>query len=219
MQKRSNISNYISYIINAVPSGILLCIGCAVSMSVPSKIIGALLFSLGLFIIIQFRLGLYTGKAGYIATKPPSYLIEVALTIVGNIIGTAIGGTLLRLTRFGAEFGTRSGEIISTKMNDTPVSIFILAIFCGILMYAAVEGNKRTSQKGDYVSALFAVVMPVIVFILCGLNHCVADMSYFFISGCAGAEIAPMYFLIVILGNALGCNTIPLFKKLLDAVK
>lgn len=219
MQKHSNSNNYISYIVNAIPSGILLCIGCAVSMSAPSKIIGALLFSLGLFIIVQFRLGLYTGKAGYIATNPPSYLAEVCLTLVGNLIGTVTGGMLLRLTRFGTEFGTRAGEVMFTKMNDNPVSMFILAIFCGILMYSAVEGNKRAAQKGDYVSAIFAVVMPVIVFILCGFNHCVADMSYFFISGCAGAEAAPMYFLMVILGNALGCNTIPLFKKLLDAVK
>ncbi len=207
---------WLSTLINGIPSGILLCIGCAVSMSAETKIIGAFLFSLGLFIIIQFGLGLFTGKAGYIATNPPSYVGEVALTILGNMIGTACGGTLLHITRFGNVFADKAAEIMLVKMNDNPLSMFVLAIFCGILMYSAVEGSKRASNKGDYIDALFAAVFPVVVFIICGFNHCIADMSYFFISGCANAHLAPLYFCMAILGNALGCNVIPLFKKAID---
>ncbi|MDO5398024.1 MAG: formate/nitrite transporter family protein [bacterium] len=214
MSKHNSKNQFISNIINAVPSGILLCIGCAVSMSVESKALGAFLFSLGLFLIIRFKLGLYTGKAGYISTNPPSYLIEVGLTIIGNIIGTALGGTLLYFTRFGVSFSEKASAVMASKMSDSPVSMFILAVFCGILMYSAVEGSKRASQNRDFISGLFAVVMPVMVFILCGFNHCVADMSYFFISGCHNPESAPLYFTAVILGNALGCNLIPLFARL-----
>ena len=205
----------ISYIINAIPAGILLCIGCAVAMSVESKIIGAFLFSLGLFLIIRFGFGLYTGKAGYIATKPPIYLLEVIFTLVGNTIGTAIGGTLLYFTRFGASLSERASVSMAAKMGDNPVSMFILAIFCGILMYCAVEGSKRAAQNRDYISGLFAIVIPVMVFIICGFNHCIADMGYFFISGCYGLGTVPLYFTMVILGNALGCNILPLFEKLL----
>lgn len=214
MSEHNSKHQYISHIINAVPSGIFLCIGCAVSLSVESKALGAFLFSLGLFLIIRFKLGLYTGKAGYIATKSPVYIIEVLLTLIGNVIGTALGGTLLYFTRFSALLSEKASVIMAAKMGDNPVSMFILAVFCGILMYSAVEGSKRASQNRDYISALFAVVMPVMVFILCGFNHCVADMSYFFISGCRGLGAVPLYFAAVILGNALGCNIIPLFAKL-----
>lgn len=214
MSKHHPKNQHISTIINAVPSGILFCIGCAANMSAGSKALGSFLFSLGLFIIIRFRLGLYTSKAGYITANPPSYLIEVGLTIVGNIIGTALGGTLLHFTRSGILFTEKASAVMEAKMTDNPVSMFILAVFCGILMYAAVEGSKRASQNGDHVSGLFAVIAPVMVFILCGFNHCVADMSYFFISGCHGLETAPLYFAVVILGNALGCNIIPLFSML-----
>lgn len=204
----------ISFIVDGIMSGIFLCIGCAVYMSAESKAVGAVLFGLGLFAIINFKFGLYTGKAGYMAIRPPSYIIEVIFTILGNAIGAAIGGTLLGLTRFGGALSEKAADIISAKFADSPLSIFVLAVFCGVLMFTAVEGNRKLAEKGDYVGALFIAIVPVMVFIICGFNHCVADMAYFFISGCAGAESAAVYFIFVILGNALGCMLIPLIKKL-----
>ena len=73
-------NKHLSFFADGIMSGVLLCIGCAVSLSVDSKIVGAFLFSLGLFAIITFKFGLYTGKAGYMAMRPPSYIIEVILT-------------------------------------------------------------------------------------------------------------------------------------------
>lgn len=204
----------ISFIADGFMSGVLLSMGCAVSMSSESKVLGAFLFGLGLFAIIRFKLGLYTGKAGYMAVKPPSYIPEVFITLFGNLCGTAAGGTALRLTRFGETFTEKATDIINTKFADSPLSMFILAVFCGILMFTAVEGNKKSTENGDFIGGLFMVIIPVMVFIICGFNHCVADLSYFFISGCAHAAQAPFYFLVIILGNAVGCMLIPTIKKL-----
>ena len=55
----------ISFLSDGILSGIFLCVGCCVSMSVESKPLGAFLFSLGLCAIIVFKFGLFTGKAGY----------------------------------------------------------------------------------------------------------------------------------------------------------
>lgn len=62
--------------------------------------------------------------------------------------------------------------------------------------------------------SLFIVVLPVMVFILCGFNHCIADTCYFFISKCANASKAAVYFLCAVLGNAVGCMFVPMVKKL-----
>lgn len=202
------------FAVDGIMSGVLLCAGCAASLSAGSSIFGSFLFSLGLCTIIKFGFGLYTGKAGYMAVNPPVYIIEVLLTLAGNILGTAIGGTLLRFTRFGAEFTEKASDIINNKFYDSPLSIFILAMFCGILMFIAVDGSKRAVKKGDHVSSLFFVVVPVMFFITCGFNHCVADLAYFFISGCAHADRSIIYFVFVILGNAAGCMMIPFMKKL-----
>lgn len=207
-------NKYISFFADGITSGIFLCIGCTVNLSVNSSLAGSFLFSLGLCAIIAFKFGLYTGKAGYMAVSPPSYIIEVILTLFGNIAGAALGGTLLNLTKLGGEISSAAANIISAKVADAPLSIFILAVFCGILMFTAVEGNKRTSEKGDFIGALFMVVLPVMVFILCGFNHSIADFSYFFISRCADTAKFLPYAAIVILGNACGCMFIPLIKKL-----
>ena len=82
----------ISFLSDGILSGIFLCVGCCVSMSVESKPLGAFLFSLGLCAIIVFKFGLFTGKAGYMAVKPLSYVPEVVLTFIGNATGAAIGG-------------------------------------------------------------------------------------------------------------------------------
>lgn len=203
----------IVFAVDGIMSGIFLCAGCAASMSAESSAFGSFLFSLGLCAIIKFGFGLYTGKAGYMAVNPPLYILEVLLTLAGNIVGTAIGGTLLRLTRFGDKFTEKAASIIDVKFADSPLSIFVLAVFCGILMFIAVDGSKRSARKGDFVSSLFFIVIPVMFFITCGFNHCVADLAYFFISGCSHAGGAAVYFLFVILGNAVGCMMIPFMKR------
>lgn len=205
-----------SLLIDGILAGLFLCVGCMVNLLTESKLAGAFLFSLGLFAIITFRLALYTGKAGYMAVKPASYVGEVALTLVGNAAGTALGALLLQLTRFGAELSQKAAAVMAAKTADSPVSIFVLAVFCGMLMFTAVHGEKCNREKGNFIGALFIVVLPVMVFILCGFNHCVADMAYFFVSGCAHAGAAGLYFVLAILGNAMGCMLIPLAKKLLE---
>ncbi len=204
---------FFGMVVGGIMAGFALSISCAVKLSVENAVAGAFLFSLGLFTIITFGFGLFTGKAGYIVTNPPSYIGEVALVLLGNFIGSAIGGTLLSATRFGGALIPKAAELMSGKMNDGPLSAFVLAVFCGVLMFTAVDGSRRLRESKNFAGALFMVCLPVMVFILCGFNHSIADMGYFFISRCADFSSAPLYFLLVILGNAVGCMLIPLAEK------
>ena len=208
------IKKFISVLSDGMLSGLFLCMGCAVSMSAPSQMLGAFMFSLGLFAIITLRLALFTGKAGYLATKGPAYIVDVIFTLLGNAVGVCIGGSLLNLTRFGVALSEKASTILEPKFADTPLSAFILAVMCGILMFTAVHGYRRNCDNGNYIGAMFIVVLPVMVFITCGFNHCVADMAYFFISRCNNTGGAVRYFPLAILGNVVGCVIIPLVKKL-----
>lgn len=212
-------NRYAALAADGILAGVMLCIGCAVNLSVETRALGAFLFSLGLFAVIRLKFGLYTGKAGYMAVRPLSYIAEVLLTLAGNIAGAAIGGGLLNATRFADRFSAGAAEALAPKLADTYPGMFVLAFFCGILMFIAVEGNRRASEKGDSAGGLFLVVVPVMVFILSGFNHSIADLSYFFISGCAGAASAAPYFVLVILGNAAGCMFVPFLKRLTSGEK
>lgn len=220
--EKLKINKWLSFIIDGILSGFTLGVGGMVSFSSDNRYIGAFLFSLGLFTIVQFRYGLFTGKVGYIVNREPAYILEVLVTLISNGLGTLFAALLLRQTRFftspvtGMEqtIEERVSAAVDGKIHDGPLSIFVLALFCGMLMFTAVEINRQCRAKGNFAGALFGVVFPVVVFIICGFNHCVADMFYYFFCGCPDVPAAVLYFVLAILGNAAGGMLIPAMKKL-----
>ncbi|MDD6204569.1 MAG: formate/nitrite transporter family protein [Firmicutes bacterium] len=193
----------------AVFAGIMIGIGGTVYLSVQNSVVGALLFAIGLIVILQCGFNLFTGKIGYAVNNKPRYLLFCLLVWAGNLAGTAAVGYALRLTRATAAL-QRAIELSIVKLNDAPLSILLLSILCGLLMYIAVDGFKRIEHPvGKYIT----VFLCVSVFILCGFEHCVANMFYF-----SAANVWSVYTLcylgIMTVGNALGGVLLPAAEKL-----
>lgn len=203
-----------SIIVKAIMSGFMIGIGCTVYLSCDNKYIGGFLFSFGLFTIIQYGFYLYTGKVGYIPERKPAYIRDVALIFLGNACGTALGAFLLSFTRVWNGVHEKAESVFNTKMSDSVGSKFILGIFCGLLMYLAVENARMCREKQNDTSMVFGVALPVMIFIFSGFNHSVADCFYLFASHIEPDRI--LYIVIVLLGNAVGGMLIPLVKKLYD---
>lgn len=203
---------YLGILIKAVLAGMLIGIGGIVYLMTENKYFGSFLFSLGLFSILRYELALYTGKVGYIPEQKPVYLAEVAVTLLGNMIGTGLAALLIRLTRMGSRVHEAAAAAMTVKMGDGFLSILLLGLFCGMLMFVAVDNGKRCKKEGNDMSFLFGTSVPVMVFILCGFNHSVADCFYFFAGIRTSAEIADgmLYILTVVIGNALGGMLMPL---------
>lgn len=198
----------------SVMSGILIGIGGIVYLSVENRYLGAFLFSLGLFTIIQFGFSLYTGKVGYIPEKRLTYIKDVIITLLGNVCGTAFTAAAVIPTHIRSNIHEKAVLIMESKMSDSFFSQLILGFFCGMLMYIAVENGRICRKKGHDTSAVFGTVLPVMVFILCGFNHSVADCFYLF--SAVPCLDGALYILTVAVGNAMGGMTIPLMKKLFD---
>ena len=192
----------------------MIGVGGTVYLMCDNKFLGSLLFSFGLFTIIQCGFSLYTGKVGYIPENKPIYIREVAVTLIGNAIGTGLAALLVRLTRIGGKVHENAVAAMDTKMNDSYPSSFILGLFCGLLMYLAVDNGKRCHQGGHDASFVFGTVVPVMVFILSGFNHSVADCFYFFAADISLKGV--VYIIVVALGNAVGGMLIPVVKKTFD---
>lgn len=197
----------------AISAGIMIGIGGIVYLMAENKIIGALLFSFGLFTIIRSGFALYTGKVGYIPENNPKYILEVLTTFLGNIVGTGLTAGLVLLTRIGGKVHENAQNAMITKLDDNMLSRFILGIFCGLLMYLAVENARVCREKNSDMSLVFGAVIPVMIFILSGFNHSVADCFYFFAAYPSVEGI--LYILTVALGNAVGGMLIPFMKKYL----
>ena len=188
-------------------AGVFISIGGCVNLLSPDKIVEAIMFSVGLYSIVCFSLNLFTGKVGYWIDNGLPFAKDLGIILLGNFMGTFIPGVLLSFTRQTA-IREGSAALVMVKLADTPQSIFVLAIFCGILMFTAVELYKRTKNP-------LGIFVCVPVFILSGFEHCIANM--FYISAASMWSIkAVIYMIIMILGNTLGGLLVPALLKLKD---
>ena len=166
---------YLNYLIRGIFAGLMIGIGGTIYLSLDNKIIGSFLFSIGLLMICMYNMNLYTGKIGYIVVNKKSYLIELLLTLIGNFIGTYILALAMLNSRFSS-ISDKAKVICDMKLNDNLISILILSCLCGVLMYIAVNNYKKHSTSiGKYMG----IFMCVMVFILSGFEHSVANMFYY----------------------------------------
>ncbi len=192
---------YVETFLLAAGAGIAIAIGGTVYLSMENRILGALLFTVGLYLIVTSGLNLYTGKIGYLPEQGRGYLPFLLVVWLGNLAGTFLGAKALLCTRIG-NIAEDARGICQGKMSDSPGSMFLLGIFCGILMYGAVDGYKKTKNP-------LILFLCVGVFILSGFEHCVANMFYFSLAH-AWSPKAFLYLVIVTLGNSAGGVLLPL---------
>jgi formate/nitrite transporter FocA (FNT family) len=205
---------HLNTFIYAVLAGIAISIGGVAFLAIDNKVVGAAFFSVGLFAVCTLGLNLYTGKICYVFDNKPAYFANCLLMWVGNLVGALLAGSAIRATRLTAVI-EKAVTVSETKLNDTLLSVFILAIFCDILIYLAVEGYKNNPHElGKYLG----IFMGVTVFVAIGFEHCVANMFYFTVAGAWSGKTL-LYVLVMTLGNSVGGVLFPLCRKLKTAVE
>ncbi len=197
--------------IKSVLAGIMIGIGGTIYLSIDNNVVGASLFGIGLFMIVIYGFNLYTGKIGYLVDNFNfKYIKMLVITLIGNFIGTFFVGYILKFTRIYSLIHDKAKLLVNVKLDDSLISILILAFFCGILMYLAVNTYKENKDISKYLG----VFLGVIVFILCGFEHCIANMYYFSVANIWNLNTL-LYLLIMILGNSLGGMLVPLCNKVI----
>ena len=194
--------------ISSILAGMSIGLGGIGFLSLDNKVLGALLFSIGLFTVCTFGFHLFTGRICYIFFNDRSYALTIPVTWLGNFAGTGLVAAAVRCTRI-SDIADKAAALWDIKLNDSLISLYILAILANIFIYIAVEGySKNPHPIGKYLS----IILGVMAFILCGTEHCVADMFYFWVSGSWSLQ-AVGCILIITLGNATGGILIPLLRK------
>ena len=194
---------HVKTFLDAFLAGIVIGIGGVVYLGVENRIAGSLLFTVGLYAIVLNQFALYTGNIGYALGRPLAYMAEMGVVWFGNLCGTFTTGTLVSFTRL--KTARAAAGICAVKLEDSLSGILILAFFCGMLMYIAVDGYK---SKGNPV----ILFLGVSVFILAGFEHCIANMFYFTVAGVWSLK-ALVYILVMTLGNSAGGMFIPFIRK------
>lgn len=143
-------------------------------LNIENQIIGACLFSFGIIAICYFCASLYTGVAGraYNCIKQKDYSIFKVIFFVWlfNIIIIGIIAFIYYL--FSNEVIIfKAQQIVENKLNNSYILSFVLAIYCGIMIYIAVAAIKEK----HYLLA----VLSIMLFILNGFEYSIANIFYY----------------------------------------
>ena len=200
--------SYFKSFVSGVLGGSCIALGGVAFLSLESNVLGALFFTVGLFTICTLGLNLFTGKVCYVFQRDGAYALNLPVIWLGNLAGAVAVGLLVQATRLAPNLTARAQGLCQIKLDDGWLSLFLLGVLCNIFIYIAVEGfNQNPHQLGKYLSLFFGVML----FILSGYEHCVADMFYFTVAGVWSLDTL-LRLLVITLGNAAGGVLLPLVR-------
>ncbi len=146
------------------------------------KVLGSLLFAVGLFTVCTFSLHLYTGKIGvvYEGKQEKEFYISLPIMLVGNAIGAFSLGLILYLCFKDTDVMNTVNSVCGARTTlvtfDDYLSCMIKSMLCGICVYLAVKAFNLNKLKPVGIGLL---VLFVFIFVYSGFQHCIANMFYF----------------------------------------
>ena len=152
-------------LLKAAAAGVLICMGCIVNLKVGGGIPGAVLFSAGLWFVVNFDAELFTGRV----TRDQYDPLQKVIMLVMNVIGAGVCGILASV--FLPEIQA-TAHAIAIAYQD-PLKVIWQSVMCGICMYLAT-----TPPVNRDVSRLPFVIYGVALFILSGFAHSIALAGY-----------------------------------------
>lgn len=163
-----------------IVAGVLISIACMAYRACGDHVVGSIAFTVGLVLICILGADLYTGRIGYATRR--DWPEMVAMLLINLLTAAAMGA-----------MAPGGGP---DKLAVPLLPAFGRAVLCGVLVYAAVEGWRRTQQ-------ILAVAIPTAAFVLIGAEHCVADAFWISAAG-AWSWDAALWLAVVIVGNSVG---------------
>lgn len=171
----------------AVLAGIFIAAagaGSAMASATAGRLAGACVFPAGLAMVILAGSELFTGNCmmviGVAERKIPVKKLLLSWLVV--YLGNFAGGLLVAaLTVYSGTFAGFYESLVATAAAKTALSFqeaFFRGILCNILVCLGVWMAFAAKDAGGKILSLF---FPVMVFVLCGYEHCIANM--FFIPG------------------------------------
>ncbi len=202
------------FILMSACSGMMIGIGGTASLWAAKllgnwgKLIGAILFSLGIYEIVTYEMRLFTGMVASIPKMGVKNMWKLPVCLLGNLVGVAFIALLVYFTPVGDDIIPQAKLLVANKL-DVPnwgAVAFCSAILCGALITLSVWSVQYAPKKG--VSTTLGVTFPIIVFAFCGFDHSVANLLYFLYNWSFSWKILG-YEVLCILGNIVGGVILP----------
>lgn len=144
-----------------------------------AALIKAVIFPIGLILIIMANLSLFTGNIysyGACVANGCNKWQAIGLLVIswfGNLIGSIWVAYGVRISIPGFDLHAIERVANSKTLISYP-QLFVLAIFCNMLVCYAVSMARRNTG----VLKLFGIFFPIFLFVFFGFEHSIADMFY-----------------------------------------
>ncbi len=149
------------------------------------KIAGGLAFSIGLILVTIAEAELFTGNiimmVGLLSSRyhVRQVLKNLQVVYVGNFIGSILfalvisqSGLFVNSTQM-TSLGQLASKVADAKLALSFGECFVRGIFCNMLVVLAII---MTIFAKDIISKIFCCMLPVMVFVASGFEHCIANM-------------------------------------------
>lgn len=159
----------------------------------PQRVLGGMVFSLGLILVIVGGAELFTGNALMVMAAvdrkitPGALLRNWGIVYLGNLVGAvglAIAFGLSGL--LDGPMGETAARAASAKAAIPAVEAFMRAALCNALVCLAVWLSFAARSATDKI---LGILWPVTAFVTLGLEHSIANMFLFPAGWWAGADL------------------------------
>lgn len=177
-----------------------------------ARLAGAAVFPVGLILVVTCGAELFTGNnlMTLAAMNKKITLSELFRNWSLVYIANFIGSVLLALAIFYADTFTgdatnKAISIAESKAALTTAQALIRGILCNMIVVLAVW---MATAAQDIISKIFACWFPIMLFVLCGFEHSVANMFFMPIGMLLGANVTMgqliTNLIAVTIGNIIG---------------
>ncbi len=172
------------------------------------KIVSGAVFSVGLVLVVVAGAELFTGNIiMIIGTITRQFAISKMFrnwlaVYFGNFVGSLIFVWLIWHSGFfqqnnaSTELGIYASKVAEAKLGLSFTEAFFRGILCNMLVILAII---MAIIAKDIISKIFCCMLPIMAFVACGYEHCVANM-YFLPAGLL-AKGVPIYKQLIIFKN------------------
>ena len=188
------------------------------------RILGSLLFPIGLTMVCFLSFNLFTGKIGYLFDNDKSYFLFLLFVYIGNILGSLLMGAFCRVVFGETALMETANAIAGGKLFALEflpiIKVFAGSVLCGVLVYLAILSYKEF--KKVYLK-IIGIFLAIGLFVFLKFDHCIANMYYFAFAWTYGRGVTYLALAVVTLGNSLGAialnEGIKALKKLIKMHK
>ena len=209
-------AQFISFCFMSFCSGIMIGVGgTAFLLSLYlfadwGRLIGSVLFSLGILAIVMFDMKLFTGLISDMPEMGAKNWWKLPVCFIGNMVGVVFAAVLVYYSPLADMVVPQAQAMMSVKLDAELWGLKALcsSILCGFLITLSIGAVNYAPRKK--LSTTVGVMFPIIVFAFCGFDHSVANTLYIYFLGFSGKAV--LYLLVCVAGNILGGVILPILS-------